>query len=456
MLENTAVNDYRKQPNAGAAELKHLPGDYGLPIMGDVPALFKDFFGTLTKRYEKYGPVSRFNMAIQRGVMLLDPDLTKEIMLDTGRNFSNKMGYKDSAGEWFGDAILLRDFDEHRLHRRVFQAAFKSDAMRGYVEAINEIVAQHLNNWENQKDLRFVNAIQALLMNVGARVFYGVTDLGEEADKMGEAFLQIIYKGMGSVVKINLPPFGYYYGQKGKKYIKNYIGSLISSRRAKDGKDFMSYLVKEKMDNGEYLTDDELVDHLAFLFFAAYDTTTTALSHAVMHLAMDQPLQEKLRAHSQSVGKVNLAYDELDQLGDIENVFYEALRLYPSVSFICRRTIKECELGGQRIPANTIVFAPPMFNQRSEKWWTNAQKFDPDRFSKEREEQKRHSHIYTPFGGGAHKCIGMNFAAMNAKLFLHQFLLKYRFRLPADYVPKSKTLPLPTPVGRLPVILEKL
>jgi len=449
--------DYTRQPNADTAALTHLPGDYGTPVLGAIPALFRDFYGAIEKRHQKYGAVSKINLGFKPGVLVLGPDLFKQILLDPERNFSNRMGYDHVTGEWFGGGIMFRDFDEHRIHRRVFQTAFKSDAMRGYVPMMNGLMQQHLAHWGEVADFRFVPHIQALLMAIGARVFYGVEDLdGKAAQKMGEAFLKVINRGMRSLVKINCPPLSFYYGQQGKKYIVDYIGSRITERRAADGKDFMSYLVKEKKDDGEYLTDQELIAHLSFLFFAAYDTTTTALSHLMMHLALDPDLQERLRKQSLALGKPLADFDDLDQLTEIDHAFHESLRLYPSASIFMRRSLRACELGGKKIPANTILFLVPMFNHRMEQWWDNPQKFDPDRFAKGREEHKRHPFSYAPFGGGAHKCIGMNFAQLNAKLFMHQLLLKYRFRVPAGYTAKSQTLPLPKPAKDLPLFFERI
>ena len=449
--------DYSQAPSAGADQLAHLPGDYGTPLLGAIPALFQDFYGTVEQRHRKYGPVSRINIGFKPGVLVLGPDLFKQILLDPDRNFSNRMGYDHVTGEWFGGAIMFRDFDEHRIHRRVFQTAFKSDAMRGYVPMMNELIQKQMESWDKESDFRFVPHIQALLMAIGARVFYGVDDLdGPAAKKMGDAFLKVINRGMRSLIKINLPPFSFYYGQQGKKYIVDYIGSLITERRAGHGKDFMSYLVKEKKDDGEYLTDQELIAHLSFLFFAAYDTTTTALSHLVMHLALDPQLQERLRSQSLALGKPMADFDDFDQLAEIDHAFHESLRLYPSASMFMRRSLRECELGGHKIPANTILFLVPMFNHRMAEWWDRPELFDPDRFAKDREEHKRHTFSYAPFGGGAHKCIGMNFAQLNAKLFMHQLLLKYRFHTPAGYVAKSQTLPLPKPAQNLPLIFERL
>ena len=453
---NEQTLSYRQQADVDFEKLSHIPGRRGLPMLGITLDLYRDFYGTLTRHQQRYGDVSRAGIGFNTGLLVLGPDNFKQVLLDTDRNFSNEMGYKEVTGRWFGGAILFRDFEEHRIHRRVFQTAFKSEAMRGYTNMMNDIMAAHLTSWSGKQGFTFVPHIQSLLMNIGARVFYGVDDLGEESDKMAEAFLKIFEKGMLHIFKINMPPFKYYYGMQGRDYIVNYLGSLIEARRAGDGKDFMSYLVKEKKDDGEYLTNQELIEHLSFLFFAAYDTTTTALSHLAMHLALDQPLQERLREECHAINKAQLDFDDSHQLESLDNAFHEALRLYPSASMFLRRTIRDCDIGGYAVPANTVLYLPPMYNHRLETLWSEPASFDPGRFAKGREEHKRHSFGYTPFGGGAHKCIGMNFAQLNAKLFLHQLLLKYRFRTPEGFVAGSQTLPLPKPTGNLPLVFEKL
>jgi hypothetical protein len=48
----------------------------------------------------------------------------------------------------------------------------------------------------------------------------------------------------------------------------------------------------------------------------------------------------------------------------------------------------------------------------------------------------------------------MHFANMIVKCFMHQFLLKYEYSLPAGYSPKMEAFPLPKTADGLPVILK--
>jgi cytochrome P450 len=87
--------------------------------------------------------------------------------------------------------------------------------------------------------------------------------------------------------------------------------------------------------------------------------------------------------------------------------------------------------------------------------WNQPTLFDPDRFSDNRAEDRRHRFAWTPFGGGAHKCIGMHFAIMQVRAFVHQFLQHYSVALPDDYQNRWQAIPIPKPRDGLPVILSR-
>jgi cytochrome P450 len=453
----TIPEDYTLQPETRARDLSHIPGTNGPPFVGNLPRMVKDFHGTVEKQYQKYGEVSRLGMGfVHKGLLILGPDNYKRMLLDQERNFSAKMGYAGSLGPFYGGGLLTRDYDEHRHHRRVFQTSFKNDAMRGYADMMNPIMATHLEQWSKESSFLFFPHIKEVLLDVAASIFFGIDDLGDDGKKLNQALTDISEKGMMGIVQVDLPGFKFHQGMNAKRYACKFIIDLIPERRAGAGKDFMSYMVKEKNDDGEYFSDQELAEHLAFLMFAAHDTTTSALSHLVMLLGQHPEIQNKVREELAGIGKDYLEYEDLDNLPYFEQAFYESLRLYPSVSMMTRRTIRECEMGGFRIPANTVLMLPPRFNHTMEQWWDEPKKFDPDRFGPERLEHKRHPFMFHPFGGGAHKCIGMHFAVMNAKCFMHQFLRRYEFKTPPNYNPWMHVVPMPRPGDFLPLELKKL
>jgi cytochrome P450 len=88
-------------------------------------------------------------------------------------------------------------------------------------------------------------------------------------------------------------------------------------------------------------------------------------------------------------------------------------------------------------------------------WWTNPSEFDPERFSDERAEHKRHRFSWVPFGG-AHMCLGMHFAYMLVKAILHPLLASSRLTVADGYQMQYQQVPIPKPKDRLPLTLEPI
>jgi len=440
-----------------ARELAHIPGSLGLPFLGVSVSAAKDFNGTMWDIYRKYGPISKVNIFFQDGVMVSGPENVHRISINSDKEFSNWVGYANTVAEWFGKAILFRDFDDHRLQRRIVMSAFSAAAMQNYTVKTNEIVDKMIVDWDRKENFIALPHLRSLLISVASNIFYGIEEISVGTKVIGESFTAML-NGMETVVKIDRWPFKYSRGVKGKKLVREYLRSLIPERSSGEGNDLMSHMVRASLDdNPPTLTEEELIDHLSLLFFAGYDTTTTTLLHMLMHLGMNQRLQDELREQSRSTSFEHPTFSELDQLTGIQNAFNETLRLYPATPFTLRGTARESEMGGYRIPANTTLFIPSIVNHTLPEYWEKPFEFDPSRFAPGREEHKRNKGMhYHPFGGGAHKCVGMHFAAMNAKIFMHLLLRKYRFRTSDNYAPRMIKLPMPKPADGLPLTFEKI
>jgi len=119
-----------------------------------------------------------------------------------------------------------------------------------------------------------------------------------------------------------------------------------------------------------------------------------------------------------------------------------------------RRTLRACEIDGVAIPANAAVWLDNYFIHRDPAHWTRPDDFDPERFSEGRAEHKRHRFCWIPFGGGAHTCIGMQFATMQAKLVMFHLLRRYRWRLDGRGETRRQMIPFPKPGDDLPLVFE--
>lgn len=449
--------DYKNHPDC--TELPNIPGNYGLPVLGHIIPFVKDLRGMVENLTTRYGPLTKINLQGNKGVLVTGPDLMQEILLDKHRNYSTEMAYRNTIGRFFPGGILLKDFDEHKVQRRIFQTAFKNEAMRTYVEHMNNLMLADIEQWHLIQHFVFFPHIKKTLLTTAARIFAGVERGTPEFDRLYEDYVHVL-EGITAILHVELPWSKWGKAQRGKRRIFENFRSLIPARRQSPGKDFLSYFCLETKEDGSYFTDEEIVQHMNFLVFAAHDTTTASIINVVYELAKNPAWQDRLRKacqdYAKQSGKQALDYDDLDAIPDLEYAMLEGQRMHPSVAMAARRNIRETTLDGHRIPPDTLLWLPYISYYRSEQYWKNPNQFDPDRFAPGREEHKGHSFLFIPFGGGAHKCIGMHFAKIQVKCFLYLFLQRYRFSVPDDYDPWLMLVPMPKPADGLPLMMERI
>jgi len=152
----------------------------------------------------------------------------------------------------------------------------------------------------------------------------------------------------------------------------------------------------------------------------------------------------------------HLDYARTVEFGSAGLVLKEALRLYPPLPVIPRRAVNDCEFDGYPIAKGQQVIVSPYFTQRLADIWSKPNTFDPERFSKERGEDQQHKHAWVPFGGGAHKCLGMHFAELQIKLVLFSLLKRYRISVGDGYQMPYQPAPIGKPVDLLPLTLTAI
>jgi cytochrome P450 len=360
------------------SDLGNIPGEDGLPLLGHAPALLKDARGLSKRMRAQYGTVYRTNFVGQRGVALAGADALQHVLLDRDRNFSNELGWNHLLGRLFPRGLMLMDFDQHRLHRRIMNAAFGRDALRYYVDIMNRVADDGIRPWAAERDFHFYPAVKQLTLDNAAVAFLGL-ELGPEATRINGAFIDTLLASV-ALVRVPVPGFAFRRGLAGRRYLAEYFGRQIPGRRGSEGQDMFTRLCNATNGDGESFSDQDIVDHMIFLMMAAHDTVTSTLTTAVYALGANPEWQSILREEAQVVGTGPLAWDDLEGLEKTAWVFNEAMRLYAPVPYIPRRALRSFEWQGLTIPANTQVTVSPDSAHTDESVWTEPERFDPERF----------------------------------------------------------------------------
>ncbi|MFQ3200956.1 MAG: cytochrome P450, partial [Zhongshania sp.] len=226
-------------PRRSSDDIMHLPGDKGaLPILGDTVEFLTDYLGLVTRKHKLYGTIFRNNALLQRSIALLGPEANELVLKDSDKIFSSKKAWDPILDRLFPDGLMLRDFDEHRFHRRILQAAFKKDALQGYLDDMNPRMREGVAAFPKKVEFGFKDSIKSLLLDVAAQVFMGVK-MGSDADAINKGFLHAMEASM-AVVKLPIPGTTWQKGLNGRKTLKNFIEKHIESKRAAESSDFFS------------------------------------------------------------------------------------------------------------------------------------------------------------------------------------------------------------------------
>lgn len=198
---------------------------------------------------------------------------------------------------------------------------------------------------------------------------------------------------------------------------------LTVARRRADGAaeedDLMALLLAARdPDGGRALTDAEITDNVVTFVMAGHETTTVALTWALLLLSRHPDVVRKLRDEIATVTDGGtLAAEHVPRLAYARQVVNETMRLYPPAPITTRVAVKTMQLGDTILPVGSVIILPIYAVHHHRALWERPEDFDPDRFAPEAA-KARHRYAFMPFGVGPRICIGSAFAMLEATAIL--------------------------------------
>ncbi len=426
-----------------------------VPLVGQTLAYFHAPLDTLRYHYERNGPVSDYSFVGRPWTMLLGPDACEIALRNADKAFANAGGWGYLIGPFFDRGLMLLDFEEHHHHRRILQEAFTRSRIADYTATLGPAVQAGLDAWQPDPSFRAYPALKDLTLDLATQIFMGVTDVdSDELARVNGAFIDCVQAGLG-FVRVGVPGTKWRKGLKGRRLLEEFFHRHLPERRASGGTDLFSALCQIETDDGQRLSDDDIVSHMIFLLMAAHDTSTITVTTMMQHLGQHPEWQDRCRAESMAL-PAHPSLEEIDTLTSADLVMKECLRLVPPVPGLARQAVKDTEVLGRHIPAGQLVTIGVHLSHHMDELWTDPERFDPERFADDRREDKVHRYAWQPFGGGVHKCIGMYFGTVEVKMILHQLLRRFEWTVDPDYVAPMNYHSLPFPKDGLPVDLRPL
>lgn len=320
-----------------------------------------------------------------------------------------------TVGSVLGNNMLFKDPPDHTRLRRFVTATFTAHAVQRLRPGVEEIAEELLDAIDPGTPVDLMTALaQPLPIRVIGELL-GVPTA--ERDRFKSLVLPIFTSTDAEVVG------------PAQRELTELLRDVMSIKRSQPGEDLLSGLIGRR-DDGDQLSEEELLGTAFLLIIAGYDTTVNLIGNGILELARHPDQLAALRA------------DRALLPGAIE----EMLRFEsPLNTATIRFTAEPVTVGQAEIPAGELVLIALLSANRDERYFPDADRFDITR------DGQRHM----AFGHGIHHCLGAPLARMEAEIAFGKLLSRFAdIRLDTAGPPAYRATTLMRGLHALPVTLK--
>ena len=336
----------------------------------------------------RYEDINRF---------LRDPDLS----VDLGRAHPTLMSElleeglgkrSDDNPASFNNVMFFHDPPKHTRLRRLVQKAFTARIVSNLRPRIEQIAADLLDDVAAHGEADLVSGFTFPLPFKVITELIGVDT--RRADEVRD-WSGILVQHLDPTVPGDMSQM-----LDAAEGIRAHAADVIEWKRTDPGDDLLSGMIHARED-GESLSQDELVEQIVFLYIAGHETTVNLLGNGSLALLRHPHAFQLMRA------------DETVR----ENAASELLRYDSPVQFSRRVTVSDLRVGETEIEAGaTVMLALGSGNRDPEFWGDGVCDVDLGRAN---------ASEHVSFGGGRHYCIGAFLARVEAEIGLGQLVTRF-------------------------------
>ena len=285
--------------------------------------------------------------------------------------------------------MLLKDEPDHRRLRKLVDQAFRRRHvrdMRGNIEALADRL---LDDFDGMDEADLANAYSRLLPLEVICELLGLPGRDRE-----------VFSTWAKTATSMRSSFGILRAFFSMRGVINYVRDQIEECRRNPREGLISELVRAEED-GDKLSEDELVSMVFLLLFAGFETTTHLISDSIV--ALEQNPDQKAYLLADPASRMERAVEEL------------ARYTTPVQSTKPRYVARDCEFFGQTLQRGDIVMGQ-----------LAAANYDPAEFDEpDRLKLDRFPNPHIVFSSGIHFCLGMQLARVEAQSALARLYARY-------------------------------
>ncbi len=392
------------------------------------------------------------------------PEAAQHVLQKNQKNYRKAFTYS-FLKPVVGEGLLTSEGDHWLRQRRLVAPLFHRKRIDTYAATMQETIEEMLDDWAVRPQgaaIDLSDEMSRVTLSIAGKLLFG-QDIGRDASWIGEAMVLLFRDVNQRILSIfpiprEVPTPHNRRVQEALNKLEELVYGLIEERRGQEeeNEDLLAlFMLAEDEETGERMSDKEIRDELLTFVIAGHDTTSNLLSWALYLLSRHPAERRRLQEEVDAVvsGRVP-TLEEAKKLPYTDQVLDETFRLFPPAWTVEREPMEDDVIDGFFVEAGNVVSVGPYFIHHNPKVWENPEGFDPDRFGPD-VARPSHRYAHFPFGGGPRKCVGADFAILEARLLLAAMVKNFRLDIePAAFVRAEGTVTL-YPEGGLPMLLHQ-
>jgi|UniRef100_A0A2N9EG04 cytochrome P450 family 710 subfamily A protein len=375
-------------------------------------------------------------------IFIRDTELSHNIFANVRPDAFHLVGHPFGK-KLFGDHNLIYMMgQDHKDLRRRIAPNFTPKALSTYTSLQQIIILDHIRKWERlskKKPIALRILARDMNLETSQTVFVGPY-LGREARERFKVDYNLFNVGLMKL-PIDFPGTAFRNARLGVDRLVKTLAvcadrSKDSMRNGVEPSCLIDFWMQETVKELTSVTppnssDVEIGSYLFDFLFAAQDASTSSLLWAVTLLDSHPEVLGKVRVEVESIWSPEsdslISSEQLGQMKYTHAVAREVVRYRPPATLVPHIAAEDFPLTeSYTIPKGTIVF--PSVYESSFQGFSDPNRFDPERFSEERQEDRVFKRNYLAFGAGAHQCLGQRYALNHLVLFIAMFATLLDFK----------------------------
>lgn len=431
-----------------------LPGCLTFRFLKDTPA----FLHSLLR---DYGETSCFFLNGELFYAFFAPEAVVDVTVKKQHSFIKGVGFERMA-KVLGTGLLTNEEPIHLRHRRMMQPPFHHGQLDDYAATMQRITREHTNRWMPGQEVSANEELMRLTFQIVAQLLFG-TEIDRYAEgvqhHMGVAIDRIERTMLPGMNLFDASPVPYFAAfKKSADYLATVADDIIARRVADleagtvPQNDLLGLLLAARdADDGSAMSHAEVRDETLTLILSGHETTANALTWAMCYLRDRDDLWQALRAEAAEYLPEGSPPDLRRVLSapTARAIVSESLRLAPPVWVAPRRAIEDVTVNGVDVPRGAHVLVSQFVSHRNPRFFPEPDAFRPERWANGWEATLPRG-AYFPFGAGTRKCLGDQFALLEAHIILMEFARSSRPRPVASTLPRAEPRATYRPHGGVP------